>query len=111
MAGGDVTVLIRVLSLGTPDASKPDQNVLNGLGFMWNPQSGEGEPWYAALLNPQTWLAATGQIFFSLSVGFGIIINYSSYIKRTDDFVLSGLTAASTNGFFQWSTTHLPKPR
>ena len=101
MAVCAVIVLIRVLTLGTPDASKPDQNVLNGLGFMWNPQSGEGEPWYAALLNPQTWLAATGQIFFSLSVGFGIIINYSSYMKRNDDVVLSGLTAASTNEFFE----------
>lgn len=101
MAFCAVIVLVRVLTLGTPDASKPDQNVLNGLGFMWNPQSADGGPWYAALLNPQTWLAATGQIFFSLSVGFGIIINYSSYMRRNDDVVLSGLTAASTNEFFE----------
>lgn len=101
MAVCAVIVLVRVLTLGTPDASKPDQNVLNGLGFMWNPQSADGGPWYAALLNPQTWLAATGQIFFSLSVGFGIIINYSSYMRRNDDVVLSGLTAASTNEFFE----------
>ena len=30
-------VLVRVLTLGTPDADKPDQNLMNGLGFMWNP--------------------------------------------------------------------------
>jgi neurotransmitter:Na+ symporter, NSS family len=30
-------VLVRVLTLGTPDPSKPDQSVLGGLGFMWNP--------------------------------------------------------------------------
>ncbi len=51
------------------------------------------------LMNPQLWLAAAGQIFFSLSVGFGVIITYSSYLKRKDDVVLSGLAATSTNEF------------
>lgn len=51
------------------------------------------------LLNPQLWLAAAGQIFFSLSVGFGVIITYSSYLKKKDDVVLSGLAATSTNEF------------
>jgi NSS family neurotransmitter:Na+ symporter len=87
-------VLIRVLTLGTPDASKPDQNVLTGLGFMWNPD-------LTKLKDFNTWLAAAGQIFFSLSVGFGVIINYASYLKRNDDVVLSGLTATSTNEFFE----------
>ena len=49
------------------------------------------------LKNPQLWLAAAGQIFFSLSVGFGILMTYASYLKKTDDVVLSGLTATSTN--------------
>ncbi|MHC5108249.1 MAG: sodium-dependent transporter [Planctomycetota bacterium] len=95
-------VLIRVLTLGTPNADIPEQNVVNGLGYMWNPRMADAEgPWYQALMNSQTWLAATGQIFFSMSVGFGIIINYSSYLKRNDDVILSGLTAASTNEFFE----------
>src|SRR5262249_40532170 len=68
-------VLIRVLTLGTPDPSKPDQSVIGGLGFMWNPQ-------FEKLKDPATWLAATGQIFFTLGVGFGIIINYASYLKQ-----------------------------
>lgn len=51
------------------------------------------------LLNARLWLAAAGQIFFSLSVGFGVIINYSSYLKKDDDVVLSGLAATSTNEF------------
>lgn len=89
-----VIVLIRVLTLGTPDPAKPDQSVLGGLGFMWNPIGDE-------LWDPQTWLAASGQIFFSLSVGFGIIINYASYMRRKDDVVLSGLTASSMNEFFE----------
>jgi SNF family Na+-dependent transporter len=51
------------------------------------------------LYNPQLWLAAAGQIFFSLSVGFGVIITYSSYLSKQDDVVLSGLAATSANEF------------
>ena len=87
-------VLVRVLTLGTPDPSKPDQSVLGGLGFMWNPQ-------FEKLADFKTWLAASGQIFFSLSVGFGIIINYASYLRKNDDVVLSGLTSSSMNEFFE----------
>jgi SNF family Na+-dependent transporter len=94
MAVCALIVLVRVLTLGTPDPALPDQNVINGLGYMWNPN-------FAALSNPQTWLAAAGQIFFSLSVGFGVIINYSSYLRKKDDVVLSGLTASATNELFE----------
>jgi SNF family Na+-dependent transporter len=87
-----VIVLIRVLTLGTPDPAHPDQSVLGGLGFMWNPQ-------FDKLADPKTWLAASGQIFFSLSVGFGIIINYASYMRKNDDVALSGLTSSSMNEF------------
>ncbi len=52
-------------------------------------------------MEAQTWLAASGQIFFSFSAGFGIIINYASYLRRNDDVALSGLTAASVNEFFE----------
>lgn len=96
MAVCAVIVLIRVLTLGTPDPAHPDQNVINGLGYMWNPN-------WEALANPQTWLAAAGQIFFSLSVGFGVIINYASYMRRKSDVVLSGLTASATNEVFEVS--------
>jgi NSS family neurotransmitter:Na+ symporter len=80
-------VLVRVLTLGKDE-------VIAGLGSMWNP-----EPKY--LMEPQTWLAASGQIFFSLSVGFGIVINYASYVRADDDVALSGLTASSVNEFFE----------
>ncbi|HRN52770.1 MAG TPA: hypothetical protein PK788_04700 [Gemmatimonadaceae bacterium] len=94
MAVCALIVLVRVLTLGTPDPNLPDQNVVNGLGYMWNPD-------FAALGNFQTWLAAAGQIFFSLSVGFGVIINYASYMKAKDDVALSGLTASATNELFE----------
>jgi NSS family neurotransmitter:Na+ symporter len=89
-----VIVLIRVLTLGTPASDNPGQSVVTGLGFMWKPQPEK-------LWDPATWLAASGQIFFSLSVGFGIIINYASYLRKNDDVALSGLTASSMNEFFE----------
>ncbi len=94
MAVCALIVLARVLTLGTPDPSLPEQNVINGLGYMWNPD-------FTKLGNAETWLAAAGQIFFSLSVGFGVILNYASYMKKKDDVVLSGLTASATNELFE----------
>ncbi len=134
-------VLVRVLTLGSPDVANPHNNVVNGLGFMWNPskvmvqeaeETVDGSRRWAnveelvgaeviamkkaalegsadkrvatitvwqQLRNPQLWLAAAGQIFFSLSVGFGILMTYASYLKKSDDVVLSGLAATSTNEF------------
>jgi SNF family Na+-dependent transporter len=135
-----LVVLLRVLTLGTPDPAQPERSVINGLGFMWNPQKvlverNTGGTWkterelvgestiaearaaaaadpelrvvertiWDQLKRPQLWLAAAGQIFFSLSVGFGVIITYSSYLRRRDDVVLSGLTATSANEFCEVS--------
>src|SRR5690606_17918397 len=78
MAVCALVVLARVLTLGTPNPALPEQSVVNGLGFMWNPD-------FSKLSDFKTWLAAAGQIFFSLSVGFGVIINYASYLKHNDD--------------------------
>jgi neurotransmitter:Na+ symporter, NSS family len=63
-----------------------------GLGFLWNPD-------FSALRDAKVWLAAAGQIFFSLSVGIGVILTYASYLEKNNDVLLSGLTAASTNEF------------
>jgi SNF family Na+-dependent transporter len=65
-------------------------NIASGLGFMWNPD-------FSVLGSAKVWMAAAGQIFFTLSIGIGAILTYASYLKRGDDVVLSGLTAASTN--------------
>lgn len=86
-------VLVRVLTLPA-DPATPDQNVVNGLAYMWNPR-------WDKLGDPGAWMAAAGQIFFSLSVGFGVIINYASYMRKKDDVVLSGLTASATNEYFE----------
>ncbi|MCX5702610.1 MAG: sodium:calcium symporter, partial [Candidatus Omnitrophica bacterium] len=58
--------------------------------FLWNPD-------FSALKSAKVWLEAAGQIFFTLSVGIGVILTYASYLSKGDDVVLSGLTAASTN--------------
>jgi neurotransmitter:Na+ symporter, NSS family len=86
-------VLVRVLTL-SPNPQHPERNVLTGLGFMWNPGD-----LIEGLKNPLLWLAASGQIFFSLSVGMGVIVTYSSYLKDQDDVVLSCLTASAANEF------------
>jgi len=83
-------LFFRVATLGTPDIARPDWNVSNGFGFLWNPD-------FSALLSAKVWLEAAGQIFFTLSVGIGVILTYASYLSKGDDVVLSGLTAASTN--------------
>jgi NSS family neurotransmitter:Na+ symporter len=87
-----VVLAIRVLTLGTPDPAKPENNVVNGLGYLWNPQ-------WTALKDAKVWLAAAGQIFFTLSCGIGVILTYASYLSKQDDVALSGLTAAATNEF------------
>lgn len=98
MAVCAIIVLIRVLTLDLtgdiPPGNPSGQTVIGGLGFMWNANPEK-------LLSPGTWLAASGQIFFSLSVGFGVIINYASYLRPKDDVALSGLTACSVNEFFE----------
>lgn len=138
-----LVILVRVITLGTPDSTQPNNNISSGLGYMWNPsktvveiRDTEDAPWVfydqilkntdadtvfkyeseasisntmrirhislcELLCDPKLWLAAASQIFFSLSVGFGIIITYASYLKPKDDVVLSGLAASSTNEFFE----------
>ena len=97
-----VLVLIRVLTLGTPDPSRPELNVLNGLGQMWNLDAA-GKSLWAQLANGKMWMEAAGQIFFSLPVGFGVIITYASYMRRDDDIALSSTTAVAGNEFFEVS--------
>ncbi len=78
-------LMIRVLTLETPQGS-----AIDGLNFLWSPD-------WTQLSNPRVWLAAAGQVFFTLSLGFGAIITYASYLKKNDDIVISGLSASALN--------------
>jgi neurotransmitter:Na+ symporter, NSS family len=58
-------------------------------------------PNWSALLEPGVWAAAFGQIFFSLSIGFGIMITYASYVGRKTDMTGSGLVVGFANSSFE----------
>lgn len=74
-----------------------DGAVLNGsagLNFLWTPN-------YDSLLNPKVWLAAAGQIFFTLSVGMGSIQCYASYLKKDEDIACNAMSAGFMNEFVE----------
>lgn len=90
-----IALAIRVITLGTPDpVNFPERNVENGFAFIWNPN-------FSALTDAKIWLAAAGQIFFTLSVGMGTLEAYASYLREHDDIALNGLSTASTNEFVE----------
>jgi len=68
------------------------ESSLIGLNFVW-------EPKFDQLTNPAVWLAAAGQIFFTLSIGMGSIHCYASYLRKDDDITLNGAAGAWTNEF------------
>lgn len=85
-----VIIMVRVITYGAPIADHPDWNVSNGFGFLWNPD-------FSSLLDAKVWMAAAGQVFFTLSVGIGMILTYASYLDREDDVVLSSVTSVCIN--------------
>lgn len=80
-------LLARVLTLPAAQGS-----VSEGLNFIWNPE-------WEKVLDAQVWLAAAGQMFFTLSLGMGTIHTYSSYLTEKDDVTLTGLATGATNEF------------
>jgi len=65
-----------------------------GLNFLWTPN-------YGSLASPKVWLAAAGQMFFTLSVGMGTIQCYASYVKEKEDIALNSMSAGFTNEFVE----------
>lgn len=65
-----------------------------GLNFLWEPQ-------FDSLTNPKVWLAAAGQIFFTLSVGMGSIHCYAAYVREKDDIALNAASAGWMNEFVE----------
>ena len=60
-------------------------------------------PSWEVLSNPSVWMAAYGQVFFSLSLGFGTMIAYASYIRAKEDLpwqaTFAGLANSATEFF------------
>ena len=87
---------IKALTLGTSGASEqfPDANAWVGLNFLWTPQ-------YESLWDLKVWMAAAGQIFFTLSVGMGTIHCYAAYVKPKEDIALNSVSAGFMNEFVE----------
>lgn len=65
-----------------------------GLNFLWTPD-------FSSIWSPKVWLAAAGQIFFTLSVGMGSIQCYSSYVRKNEDIALNSMSAGWMNEFVE----------
>ncbi len=61
-------------------------------------------PDFSVLSNPKVWIDAYSQIFFTLSLGFGIMIAYSSYLPRKANLSRNAvLTGVINSGFSLFS--------
>lgn len=80
-------MVLVIYSLFLPGAAK-------GLDALFTPD-------WTKLSNPSVWIAAYGQIFFSLSIGFGIMVTYASYLKKESDLTGSGLVVGFANSSFE----------
>jgi len=66
---------------------------ISGVDYLFKPD-------FSKILDPSVWVAAYGQIFFSLSVSFAIMITYASYLPPKADIVNNGfLTGLINSGF------------
>lgn len=79
-----ILVLI-VYSLTLPGSSK-------GVSYLLKPDFSK--------LNADAFAAALGQAFFSLSLGVGTILTYSSYVKKEENLIVSGMGTAASDLVF-----------
>lgn len=56
------------------------EGAVQGIDYFFKPE-------FSKLSDPTVWLAAYGQIFYSLSICFGIMITYASYLPEKTDIV------------------------
>ncbi len=82
-------ILLGILSLTAKGGAG-----FEGLKFIYNLN-------FSGIKDPMTWIEASGQIFFTLSLGMGAIATYASYVKPKEDVVKAGLYTASVNEFIE----------
>ncbi|XP_033836800.1 sodium- and chloride-dependent transporter XTRP3-like [Periophthalmus magnuspinnatus] len=63
---------------------------VNGITYMFTPKMEE-------LANPSTWINAATQIFFSLGLGFGSLIAFSSYNQYNNNFERQAIIVSLIN--------------
>ncbi|WP_026917211.1 sodium-dependent transporter [Gordonia shandongensis] len=66
----------------------------DGLNALFTPQ-------WDKLSDLNVWIAAYSQIFFSMSIAFGIMISYASFQKRKSNMTSSGLVVGFANSSFE----------
>lgn len=59
-------------------------------------------PDWSMVLKPKVWVAAYGQVFFSLSIAMGIMMTYSSYLPSKTDINNSAFMTAFANCGFEF---------
>src|SRR5690625_408271 len=59
------------------------------------------QPDFSEILSPSVWIAAYGQIFFSLSIAFAIMITYSSYLPKKSDITNNAFITGFSNSSFE----------
>lgn len=59
------------------------------------------KPNWDKILDGKVWVAAYGQIFFSLSVGFAIMLTYSSYLPKKSDINNNAFITGFANSGFE----------
>jgi neurotransmitter:Na+ symporter, NSS family len=59
------------------------------------------KPNWDMILSGKVWVAAYGQIFFSLSIGFAIMVTYSSYLSKKSDITNNAFITGFANSGFE----------
>ncbi|WLR50468.1 sodium-dependent transporter [Bacillus tianshenii] len=59
------------------------------------------KPNWSMIADPKVWVAAYGQIFFSLSIAFAIMITYSSYLPKKSDITNNAFITGFANSSFE----------
>jgi len=59
-------------------------------------------PDFQIMGDPAVWRGAVSQIFFSLTLGFGVMTAYASYLPRNSDQINNGLVTACLNCSFEY---------
>jgi neurotransmitter:Na+ symporter, NSS family len=59
------------------------------------------KPEWSSITSGKVWVAAYGQIFFSLSIAFAIMITYSSYLPKKSDITNNAFITGFANSSFE----------
>ncbi|WP_433744189.1 sodium-dependent transporter [Falsibacillus pallidus] len=74
-------IVVRALTL---------EGAVDGLNAFFKPN-------WDMIAKPQVWVAAYGQIFFSLSIAFAIMVTYSSYLPKKSDITNNAFITGFAN--------------